>query len=117
MGVSQDLVDKLESRFDFRIMSEYETLDQCDEEDKPAARLFNERQFRKDRAFIWGVLEEAVEDYFNDYSHFELPVALGGARRGSDAVKVVVKATRTLVARLDDRRTSAYLRKYWDGKI
>lgn len=121
VGVSQDLVDRLESRFDWRIiMSEYGNLGRCDddeEDDRMAARSRAERRFREDRAFVWDVLEEAVADYFNDYTDFELPVALQGAWRSSDAVRVVVKTTRALVARLGDARTSSYLRKYWNGKI
>lgn len=124
VGVPQDLVDRLEARLsDWRsIMSEYGNLGRCDddddeEEDRMAARRNHERRFRQDRAFIWDVLEEAMRDYFNDYTDFELPVALQGARRSSDAVKVVVEATRTLVARLGDARTSSYLTKYWKGKI
>lgn len=103
-------------------MSEYGNLGRCDdddgeEDDRMAARSGVERRFREDRAFVWDVLEEAVGDYFNDYTDFELPVALQGARRSSDAVRVVVKTTRALVARLGDARTSSYLRKYWNGKI
>ena len=55
-------------------------------------------------------------DYFNDYGNCELPVVLG-ARQSCDAVKVVVKATRTFVTVLDNAQTSAYLKKYWNGKI
>ena len=108
-------------------MSEYGNLGRCDddddddddeeEDDRMAARSGAERRFREDRAFVWDVLEEAVGDYFNDYTDFELPVALQGARRSSDAVRVVVKATRALVARLGDARKSSYLRNYWNGKI
>ena len=59
-GTSHDLVDKLNSRFDYRIMSKYGNLDRCDEEDKWAARLSKKKRFRKDRAFIWDVSEEAI---------------------------------------------------------
>ena len=116
IGTSHDLVDKLDSRFDYKIMSKSENLDRCGEEDKWAARLSNEKRFRKDRASIRDVSEEAIDDYFNDYGNCALPVALG-ARHNSDAVKVVVKATRTFVTVLDDARTSAYLKKYWNGRI
>ena len=114
---SHDLVQKLNSRFDHRIMGEYESLDRCDAEgDKWAARRGNERRFREDRAFVWDVLEEATHDYFHDYDGCELPVALG-ARHGSDAVKTVVKAARRFVAVLGDAQTSAYMRRYWTGRI
>ena len=117
IGVSRDLMDKLNSRFDYRIMCKYENVDLCaEEEDKQAARLGNARRFRKDRAFVWDVLEEAVNDYFNNYDNFQLPVALG-ARRSCDAMKVVFKATWTFVRVLGDTQTSAHLRKYWNGKI
>lgn len=115
IGTSHDLVDKLNSRFDCKIMSKYENLDRCGEEDKWAARLSNEKRFRKDRASIRDVLEEAINDYFNYYGNCALPVALG-ARHSSDAVKVVVKATGTFVTVLDDARTSAYLKKYLERK-
>lgn len=116
IGTSHDLVDKLISRFDYNIMSKYENLDRCGEEDKWAARLSNEKRFPKDRAFIRDVLEEAINDYFNDYGNCALPVALG-ARHSSNAVKVDVKATRTFVTVLEDARTSVYLKKHWNGRI
>lgn len=73
-------------------MSKYKSLGGLDEGDTWAALLINERLFRKDRAFIWDVMQEATDEYFNHYNNCELPVTLG-ARHGSDAVKVVVKAT------------------------
>lgn len=126
VGVTQELVDKLEGLFDDCTVTVRECGlkvkgrdddDDDDEEDKMAARHRAERRFREDRAFVWDVLEEAVGDYFNDYTDFELPVSVKGARRSSEEVRVVVEATRELVAMLDDTRTSAYLTKYWRGKI
>ena len=64
IGTAHDLVDKLNSRFDYKIMSKYENLDRCGEEDKWAARLSNEKRFRKDRASIRDVLEEAIQRLF-----------------------------------------------------
>ncbi|KAF6240021.1 hypothetical protein HO173_001629 [Letharia columbiana] len=113
---SQDVVNKLNSRFDHKIMGKYDGLDDSDDEDKWVALLNNEKRFRKDRAFIWDRLEEATHEYFNDYSNSELPVALG-ARHSSDAVKVVVKATRAFASVLGDVHTSAYVKNYWIGKI
>lgn len=113
---SQDVVNKLNLRFDHRIIRKYDKVDQSDEEEKWAALLSNAKRFRKDRAFVWDVLEEATHEYFNDYTDGELPVALG-ARRSSDAVKVVVKATREFARVLGDAQTSAHMKKYWTGKI
>lgn len=117
IGVSQDLVNKLDSRFDHTIMRKYDRADQTDDEDKWAALLSNEKRFRKDRWFIWSVLEEATLDYFNDYEDGELPVSPLGARHSSDEVKVVVRATRAFVRRLRDDQTSAYMGEYWKGRI
>lgn len=114
--VSQDVLNRLNSRFGYKIMGKYENVDQSDDEDKWAALLANAKRFRKDRAFIWDLMEEATQDYFNDYADFELPVAQG-APCSSEAVRVVVKATRDFVRLLGDTRTSAYMKKYWTGKI
>ena len=116
IGASPDIVNKLNSRFDYKITFKYDKVDQSNEEDKWAALLHNEKRFRKDRAFIWDLLEEATNDYFHDYENSELPVALG-ARRSSDAVRVVVKATRAFAEVLGDEQTSRYLKRYWNGKI
>lgn len=116
VGTSHDVVNKLNSRFDQKIMRKYDSVDQSGKGDKRAALLHNAKRFRKDRAFIWDLLEETVHDYFNDYSGGELPVALG-ARRSSDAVQVIVKATRKFVTVLGDTQTSSHMRKYWTGKI
>lgn len=112
----QDFINGFNSRFGYKIMGKYENVDQCDDEDKCAALLTNAKRFRKDRAFIWDLMEEATQDYFNDYADFELPVARG-ARRSSEAVKVVVWATWEFVRMLGNTRTSAYVKKYWNGKI
>ena len=118
VGVSQDVVKKLDARFDHTIISKYDRVEQpSDDEEKWAALLRNEKRFRKDRWFIWGVLEEATLDYFNDYEDAELMVSRRGARHGSEAVKVVVRATRFFVRRLGDGRTAAYVGEYWKGRI
>ena len=110
IGVSQDSLDRLDSRFDHRIMRKYDNdLGESDEE-KWIALLNNAKRFRKDRAFVWDVLEEATNDYFNDYVDGELPV-------GSDAVEVVVKATRELARMLGDAQTAAYIKRYRRGRI
>ena len=113
---SPDVMNRLNSHFDSRIMSKYDRSDYSEDEDKWAALLRNEKRFRKDRAFIWDRLVEALDEYFNDYDNFELPVALG-ARHSSDAVKVVVKATRAFATMLGDEQTSAYMKEYWTGNI
>lgn len=110
-------MNKLNSRFDHTIMRKYDRVDQSDDGEKWAALLSNEKRFRRDRWFIWGVLEEATLDYFNDYEDAELPVSPRGARHSSDAVKVVVRATRSFVRRLGDGRTAAYVGEYWRGRI
>ena len=109
-------MNRLNSHFDSRIMSKYDRSDYSEDEDKWAALLRNEKRFRKDRAFIWDRLVEALDEYFNDYDNFELPVALG-ARHSSNAVKVVVKATRAFATMLGDEQTSAYMKGYWTGNI
>lgn len=116
IGASTETVNALASRFNHPIVRKYDSLDDLDEGDKWAALLHNEKRFRKDRAFVWDRLEEATKEYFHDYNDGELPVALG-ARRSSEAVRVVVRATREFVAVLGDAETSAYLKKYWKGKI
>ncbi len=52
----------------------------------------------------------------NGYDDSELHVELG-ARNSSEAVKVVVKAAWKFATVLQDARTSAQLRKYWNGRI
>ncbi len=116
IGTSQDFPNRLNSRFDGNITRKYDGIDHSDEKDKCAALVSNGKRFRKDRAFIWGLLEEAVREYFNDYEHDELPVGLG-ARHSSEEVKVVVRATRAFAMVLRDAETSAYIKKYWTGKI
>lgn len=113
----EDMVNGLNSRFDHGIMREYDVAAHTEGEDQWAALVGNAGRFRKDRAFVWDVLERATRDYFNDYEDEELPVARKGARHSSANVRVVVKATRTLVARLCDAETSAYLKGYWIGEI
>ena len=116
IGTSSDFPNRLNSRFDCDITRQYDRLNHCDEEDKWAALVSNGERFRKDRAFIWDLLEEAVREYFNDYEDGELPVALG-AKRSSEPVRVIVKATRAFAMMLGDTETSAYIKKYWTGKI
>lgn len=116
IGASPDTVNRLTSRFDWKVTFKYDKLDQTDAEDKWAALLHNEKRFRKDRAFVWDRLEEATHDYFYDYVDGELPVARG-ARYSSHEVKVIVKATREFAEVLDDTRTSRYIKRYWTGKI
>ncbi len=116
IGTSQDFPNRLNSRFDFNITGKYDRIDHSDEKDKWAALVSNGKRFRKDRAFIWDLLEEAVRECFNDYEHGELPVALG-AKHSSEEVKVVVKATRAFAMVLGDAETSKYIKKYWTGKI
>ena len=118
VGVSQDMVNKLNSRFDHTIMRKYDKVDQSDDDEEQwAALLRNEKQFRRDRCFIWRVLEEATLDFFNDWEDDELPVSRRGARHSSVAVRVVVRATRAFVRRLGDERTDAYMGEYWKGRI
>ena len=76
----------------------------------------NEKQFREDRAFIWDVLEKATIEYFIEYAEFDLHVELG-AGNSSAAVRVVVKATWKFATMLQDARTAAKLRRYWNGRI
>lgn len=111
-----DVTNRLNSRFESKIMGKYDMSHYSEDEDKWAALLRNEKRFRNDRAFIWDRLEEALDEYFNDYDNFELPVALG-ARHSSDAVRVVVKATRAFARMLGDEQTSAYIKKYWTGNL
>ena len=117
VGVSQDIVKKLNSRFDHTIMRKYDRVDQSDDEEQWASLLRNEKRFREDRWFNWKILNEATLDYFNDYEDDELPVSRRGASHSSDAVKVVVRATREFVGRLGDDETYAYMGKYWRGEI
>lgn len=117
VGVSQDVVNQLNSRFDHTIMRKYDRVDQSDEEEKWAALLKNEKRFRKDRWFIWTILRQAILDHFNDYEGAELPLSRRGARHISDAVKVVVRATRAFAGLLGDEDTAAYMGEYWQGKI
>ncbi|CAD6578025.1 MAG: hypothetical protein ASARMPRED_008498 [Alectoria sarmentosa] len=116
IDASQDLVDGLNLRFDRKHMGKYARPDRYVEEDKWIGLLQNERCFRRDRAFIWGLLEKATNEYFYDYYESELPVALG-AQHSCDAVKVVVKATRAFARVLGDARTAAYIKEYWTGRI
>ncbi len=116
IGTSQGFTNRLSSRFDCDITRQNDRLDHYDEEDKWAALVSNGKRFRKDRAFIWDLLEEAVREYFNDYGDGELPVALG-AMCSSEAVKVVVKATRAFAMVLGDAEASAYMKKYWTAQI
>ena len=118
IGACSDILDRLELRFGHKLMGQYVNVDKSDEEDKWAALLANAKRFRKDRAFIWDVMEEATQDYFNEYAEdSEPPVAQRGARRSSEAVRVVVEATGEFARVLGDRRTRAYVEKYWNGKM
>ncbi len=83
IGTSQDFTNRLNSRFDCDITHQNDRLDRYDEGDKWAALVSNGKRFRKDRAFIWDLLEEAVREYFNGYEDGGLPVALG-AKRSSE---------------------------------
>lgn len=116
IGVSRDTLNGLNSRFDHEILHEYDMAVHAEDEDKWAALIRNPERFRRDRAFIWDVLEEATRDYFNDWDA-ELPVARKGARHSSHAVRVVVRATRTFIRLLCDAETSAYVKRYWIGEI
>ena len=65
VGVSQDIVNKLISRFDHTIMRKYDRVNQPDDEEKWASFLSNEKRVRKDRWFIWMILNRATLDYSN----------------------------------------------------
>ena len=118
VGAYEDVVDKLNARFDHRLLFlKYDCDDHSDDEAEWTARILNAKRFREDRAFIWDRLEEATHEYFYENSKGgELPVALG-ARHSPEAVRVVVKATMDVVWRLGDTETSAYMDRYWDGRI
>lgn len=116
IDASQNLVDRLNLRFDHENMGKYDSPDQYGEDERWIVLLKNEGRFRKDRAFIWRLLEKATNDYFYDYDESELPVALG-AQHSCDAVKVVVRATRAFARVLGDAHTSAYIKEYWTGRI
>ncbi len=57
IGTSQDFTNRLNSRFDCDITRQNDRIDHYDEEDKWAALVSNGKRFRKDRAFIWDLLE------------------------------------------------------------
>ena len=114
---SQDLVDELKSHFNpTRLVDRYMGDEQVDREHLWVALHVNEKCFRKDRAFIWDLLEAATMDYFGEFDDRELPVA-PRAKDGSDDLKVIVWLTWKFVKNLDDAQTSAYIKKYWNGEI
>ena len=110
IGSFQEIVDELNLRFDKPLREDY-NVDQIDDTgDKWAALLLQRQRFRRDRAFIWKLVEKAVDDYFNDHINGELPMALAAGH--SSEVRIVVEATRKFVAALGDAETAMYLHEY-----
>ena len=115
IGSVQETVDELNSRFDKPMHEDY-NVDQADDTgDKWAALLLQRQRFRRDRAFIWTLVEKAVNDFFNDCINGELPMAPGAGHESE--VRIVVEATRNFVAALGDAETATSLHEYSLGRI